>query len=466
MAMQKSAVLILIGLCCVARAALIVDSFGAVANEDTDDSAFKNSAAFLAAFSAANKGSDRTVLVPAGKTYTLMPILLVGMQSVTFQLEGTILASLNISAWPLDSGNGYADLIKFQSSKGISIIGSGLINGRGYEWWLKTILNELKHDRPKLLSMFQCVDIYMDGIRAQDAPMFHFPWSDVRNVTVKNIDIWVNTTEQRSLLTQHGHWHLDLDIPLFPLNTDGFDPSGADMLFQNITVCNFDDVVAVKPMHNDGMYSTCSENILVENSRVRHGVGMTIGSVPPNPKVACVRNVTFRNVVFDEPYKAIYVKTNPGVNGNGTISDILYENFYISKSIWWAIYIGPQQQEQPDGTGPGCMFYPIEPICATQPRIAINNIILRNITVVDSLLPPGILRCNDTRPCENFIFDGVHVAGSLVDDGKNFICENVQLKTTDSHPVPQCVNTAQQGDEAEVNKWADLLHVNARRQHH
>ncbi len=52
--------------------------------------------------------------------------------------------------------------------------------------------------------------------------------------------------------------------------------------------------------------------------------------------------------------------------------------------IWWAIYLGPQQQKQPDGGGgPGCMIYPFDPKgkCATQPLVAITNITLRNINV-------------------------------------------------------------------------------------
>jgi hypothetical protein len=31
------------------------------------------------------------------------------------------------------------------------------------------------------------------------------------------------------------------------------------------------------------------------------------------------------------------------------------------------IYIGPQQQSDPDGGGPGCMLYPLDPKCQTQP---------------------------------------------------------------------------------------------------
>jgi len=71
---------------------------------------------------------------------------------------------------------------------------------------------------------------------------------------------------------------------------------------------------------------------------------MTIGSVPPNDNVNCVRDVTFRNVEFFDPFKAVYVKTNPG-GGSGIIDNILYENIVIHNAIWWNIYIGPQQQK-------------------------------------------------------------------------------------------------------------------------
>jgi hypothetical protein len=39
-----------------------------------------------------------------------------------------------------------------------------------------------------------------------------------------------------------------------------------------------------------------------------------------------VRDVTFRNINFTTPIKAVYVKTNPGESGDGIIENILYEN--------------------------------------------------------------------------------------------------------------------------------------------
>jgi hypothetical protein len=46
---------------------------------------------------------------------------------------------------------------------------------------------------------------------------------------------------------QHGHWDHANKRPTFPLNTDGIDPNGKNIHIYNISVENFDDVVAVKP---------------------------------------------------------------------------------------------------------------------------------------------------------------------------------------------------------------------------
>lgn len=80
--------------------------------------------------------------------------------------------------------------------------------------------------------------------------------------------------------------------------------------------------------------------MLIENVNVRFAVGMTIGSVPPNYDHNCIRRITFRNINFEYPLKAVYVKTNPG-DGTGEIKDILYENIKIHFPVWWNIYIGP-----------------------------------------------------------------------------------------------------------------------------
>jgi polygalacturonase len=144
------------------------------------------------------------------------------------------------------------------------------------------------------------------------------------------------------LLTDNGFFDFELKIPTYPFNTDGIDPSGTNILIRNVTITSYDDAVAVKPAHNNNQVATCAENILVHNCTVYFGVGMTIGSVPPSTNYACIKNVTFRDIVIKHPFKAIYVKTNPGNSGSGIIDRITYQNINISFPIWWGIYIGPQ----------------------------------------------------------------------------------------------------------------------------
>lgn len=48
---------------------------------------------------------------------------------------------------------------------------------------------------------------------------------------------------------------------------------------------------------------------------------------------------------------------------------------------------------------------------AYQPRVPISNVTLRDVFSTGGLLSPGIIRCNATKPCHNFVFDNVHVQG-------------------------------------------------------
>lgn len=139
----------------------------------------------------------------------------------------------------------------------------------------------------------------------------------------------------------------NMTLPMFPLNTDGVDPHGTNILIERLNITNFDDAVAIKGCHNEYTIATCSQNITVRDMNVWYGVGMSVGSVPASDKYRCIKNVTFSDIRFYHPIKAIYVKTNPGhtesmlPGSGGIISDILYENLEIFRPIWWTIYIGP-----------------------------------------------------------------------------------------------------------------------------
>ena len=126
--------------------------------------------------------------------------------------------------------------------------------------------------------------------------------------------------------------------------------------------------------------------------------------------------------------------------------------------IWWGVYIGPQQMKEPNGDGPGCMIYPLQP-CETQPRVTVRDIYLKNVTSVGSILPAGILRCNETNPCQNFVFEDVQLRSSLWDHlGIGFISEFVEGHTSNVFPDPK-IREAGFFSRNSVEPLADTLDI-------
>lgn len=83
------------------------------------------------------------------------------------------------------------------------------------------------------------------------------------------------------------------------------------------------------------------------------------------------------------------------------------------------------------------MIYPLEP-CQTNPLITMEDITLRNITGHGSLLFAGIVRCNSTNPCKNFVFDNVQMKSPLWDLlGIGYISEFIEGRESHDYPDPE-----------------------------
>ena len=178
------------------------------------------------------------------------------------------------------------------------------------------------------------------------------------------------------------------------------------------------------------------------------GFGASIGSVPPHANGHCVRNITFRDVAMPGTGKGIYIKSNPScglavdkhnrtVQKTSLITAITYENVVLDKPWWWAIWIGPQQQHEPGSDlGSKCALdYPITDHCPTQGCATFSDITLRNVTVNDPLLSPGVVLGNASNPMRNIVFDGVKVAFSkdplrgAYPWGRKYLCQHAEVKS-------------------------------------
>jgi polygalacturonase len=248
-------------LICLAES-LNIDEFGAIPNNGSFEVALINGAAFRKAVLTANAGNDRTVVI--SNVYSMLPSeTIYNLTDVCIQLDGEILAwNGDENKWPnRQSGGNALPLIKFEKTDGLVIRGDGKIDGNGFNWWLNVILNGYDNRPGSLIEIATSKNVLVDGITLLNSPQYHLNMNGVLNAIVKNIVIRVDVEFNHS-------------APTFPLNTDGIDISGKDIYFTNLTIENFDDAVAVKPTYKHGsIYCDCTENILVENSYVKYGVG-------------------------------------------------------------------------------------------------------------------------------------------------------------------------------------------------
>lgn len=367
--------------------------------------------------------NDTCVRIQRQNIFYSLPISVENKTNVTFDIQGKLYAYPKLFQWPIKDGR-YQNFLQFTDSDTITLTGGGRIDGCGWLWWLYALADKLTHSRPNLVVLERCNQAFIDNLSMSNSPQYHLNLKEVGYSTVQYVTVYVNTTRQMELLNK-------FNFPIFPLNTDGIDVSGKNIVITNCFIRNFDDAIAVKPLNSNNQLSSCSENIVITNSIVELGVGLSIGSVSPNKATNCVQNVTFDSITLFTPIKAIYIKTNPGGDGLGVIRHIRYSNIHWDEAIWYGIYIGPQQQKEPDGSGPGCMLYPLKKDCPTNPNVDISNISLINISSTKDLLYSGLIRCNETHPCQDIMFDNVQLQ-------KPYLCEYANITYINSHPPLTC----------------------------
>lgn len=62
------------------------------------------------------------------------------------------------------------------------------------------------------------------------------------------------------------------------------------------------------------------------------------------------------------------------------------------------------------------MLYPFRSLdCPTNPLVTMRNITLRNVTSVEGVNRyPGVIICNVSNPCTDFVFENVHMQVWLI----------------------------------------------------
>jgi polygalacturonase len=104
-----------------------------------------------------------------------------------------------------------------------------------------------KYGRPHLLRMERVKHCTIEGVNWINSPMYHLYLTDIDDFLIQDFEIRVDVFEQKNLALKHGKYDFRLGLPTFPLNTDGIDPAGSNILIRNVKITSYDDSIAVKP---------------------------------------------------------------------------------------------------------------------------------------------------------------------------------------------------------------------------
>lgn len=298
-----------------------VTRYGAVADGDTDCTA-----AFRKAVAACAEAGGGRVVVPAGK-YLSGPIHLKDNVNLHLAKDATILFSKRTADYMpvvftrfecMEVMN-YSALIYAYGKTNLAVTGEGTLDGQaGEDLWhnwrssakrsvskltqmcqdnvpvSQRVFGEGEQLRPNFVQPVRCRNVFIEGVKIINSPMWVVHPLYCTNVTVRGITV----------------------ITKGP-NTDGCDPdSCTDVLIKDCHFSNGDDCIAVKSGrdHDGRRVNIPTENVVIQNCvfEAGHG-GVTMGSETSGG----IRNVFAEDCSFDSPdlEMAMRFKTNPARGG-------------------------------------------------------------------------------------------------------------------------------------------------------
>ena len=162
------------------------------------------------------------------------------IESIIFQLEGTIMFDDNMQDWPRESNGRVLECIHFYNIVNVTFTSTsvGVMDGRGETWWGVPGIGYLVRgeNRPRLFNIQDSKDILVENILFLNSPYWTFWVHGVDGLEVRFCEISARRTND----DHHGI----IDITAF--NTDGFDVTGRNVWIHDCVVWDQDDCIAVK----------------------------------------------------------------------------------------------------------------------------------------------------------------------------------------------------------------------------
>ncbi len=270
-----------------------------------------------------------------------------------------------------------------EGAKNVSVIGSGVIDGSGENWWKGlrerrknavgpeteyekhfASLNpdyleqpsggggrEFQFLRPDLIQFNNCTDVVLEGVKVVSSPFWTVHPIFTDNITIDGISIFNPS-----------------DSP----NTDAIDiDSCTNVVVKNCYINVGDDGICIKSgAGEDGIKANKpTKNVLVEGCTVfsSHG-GAAIGS----ETAAGIKDVTFQNCNFIGTDRGIRIKTRRGRGGK--IEDLKFKNISINGCLCPFTF----NMYYKCGTDDDSLFS-LDPLPVGEKTPLIRNILIENV---------------------------------------------------------------------------------------
>ncbi|CAA3031723.1 polygalacturonase At1g48100-like [Olea europaea subsp. europaea] len=352
--------------------------FGAKGDGRTDDTK-----AFQDTWTDACKVEASTVDVPSEYVFLVGPISFSGpycQHNIVFQLDGTIIAPKGSKQW----GSGLLQWLQFTKLVGLTIQGSGTIDGNGEVWWQDSSYDDPLDDESKLivplnstlppnlpvplrgslggnmprlkptaLRFYGSFNVTVTGINIQNSPQCHLKFDNCVGVLVYDFSV-----------SSPG------DSP----NTDGIHlQNSKDVFIRSSNLACGDDCISIQ---------TGCTNVYIHNVNCGPGHGISIGGLGKDNTKACVSNITVRDIVMHNTTNGVRIKTWQG--GSGSVQGVLFSNIQVSE-VKLPIVID--------------QYYCDKRICTNQTAsVAVSGINYENIRGTYTVKPVHFA-CSDSMPC-------------------------------------------------------------------
>ncbi|KAF2242895.1 glycoside hydrolase family 28 protein [Trematosphaeria pertusa] len=259
--------------------------------------------------------------------------------------------------------------------------GKALFHGNGQTWIDANRNGSNMQGRPINFTLWKAKNVLVDGITWRQSQFWHTFVAHSENITMTNLDM--NTTS-------NSQWNT--------VNTDGTDTwNTKGVTIKNWVVTCGDDCISMKGNSSD---------VYVKNVTCYESGAMVIGSLGnPASTPDYVENVVFEDITAIHSSNAAWIKTYPGT---GYVRNITFRNINF-QDVNQPIYVTP------------CIY--TWQNCDSS-RLKISDVTWENITGTSRYNVGAGLYCSRNIPCTGFKFKNIDIkpknGGSI-----KYLCSNI-----------------------------------------